>query len=76
MSNTPPELANDIARRGLYLTGGGGLLSGIDQRIANEAGVPVRRVDYPLECVVRGAGRSLEALNLMRGMFVDFSDGD
>ena len=76
VSNTPPELANDIARTGLYLTGGGGLLSGIDQQIANEAGVPVRRVDYPLECVVRGAGRSLEALDLMRGMFVDFSDGD
>ena len=76
VSNTPPELANDIARRGLYLTGGGGLLSGIDQRIANEAGVPVQRVDYPLECVVRGAGRSLEALDLMRGMFVDFSDGE
>ena len=76
VSNTPPELANDIARRGLYLTGGGGLLSGIDQRIANEAGVPVRRVESPLECVVRGAGRSLEALDLMRGMFVDISDGD
>ena len=76
VSNTPPELANDIARRGLYLTGGGGLLSGIDQRIANEAGVPVRRVDSPLECVVRGAGRSLEALDLMRGMFVDITDGE
>ena len=76
VSNTPPELSNDIARRGLYLTGGGGLLSGIDQRIANEAGVPVRRVEYPMECVVRGAGRSLEALDLMRGMFVDFSDRD
>ena len=76
VSNTPPELANDIARGGLYLTGGGGLLSGIDQRIANESGVPVRRVEAPLECVVRGAGRSLEALDLMRGMFVDISDGE
>ena len=76
VSNTPPELANDIARSGLYLTGGGGLLSGIDQRIANEAGVPVRRVESPLECVVRGAGRSLEAIDLMRGMFVDISDGE
>ena len=76
VSNTPPELANDIARGGLYLAGGGGLLSGVDQRIANESGVPVRRVEAPLECVVRGAGRSLEALDLMRGMFVDISDGE
>ena len=76
VSSTPPELANDIARRGLYLTGGGGMLSGIDQRIANEAGVPVRRVQAPLECVVRGAGRSLDTLDLMRGMFVNISDGE
>ena len=76
VSSTPPELANDIARRGLYLTGGGGMLSGIDQRIANEAGVPVRRVPDPLECVVRGAGRSLDVLDLMRGMFVNISDGE
>ena len=74
VSKAPPELAKDIAQRGLYLTGGGSLLMYLNQRIANESGVPVRMVDNPLECVVLGAGRSLSSLDLMGGMLIDVDE--
>ena len=76
ISQAPPELARDIAGRGLYLTGGGGLLSNLNQRIANQTGVPVHIVDNPLECVVTGAGRSLASLDLMGGMLIDVDDNE
>ncbi len=76
VSKAPPELARDIAGRGLYLTGGGSLLPELNQRIANESGVPVHMVENPLECVVQGAGRSLTSLDLMRGMLIDIEDGE
>jgi rod shape-determining protein MreB len=57
---TPPELVADISGRGIVLAGGGGLLRGIDRRLAERTGVPVVRADAPLECVALGAGASLE----------------
>ncbi len=76
VSEAPPELARDIAGRGLHLTGGGGLLRNLNQRIANETGVPVHMVENPLECVVMGAGRSLGSLDLMQGMLIDVDDNE
>src|ERR687888_1061876 len=57
---TPPELAADIANNGIVLAGGGALLRGIDGLISSETGLPVLIADAPLECVVLGAGSSLE----------------
>jgi rod shape-determining protein MreB len=57
---TPPELAADIAGHGIVLAGGGGLLRGMDRRLAAETDLPVLVADAPLECVVLGAGASLE----------------
>ena len=57
---TPPELAADIANRGIVLAGGGALLRGIDQLLAAETGLPILVAEAPLECVVLGAGSSLE----------------
>lgn len=62
---TPPELVADIYERGLVLTGGSSLLSGIDQLIADSTGVPVRIADDPLTCVVRGTGILLDNQNLL-----------
>jgi rod shape-determining protein MreB len=57
---TPPELAADISSRGIVLAGGGALLRGIDRRLSAETGLPVHIAKAPLECVVIGAGSSLE----------------
>jgi len=56
---TPPELASDIYRTGLYLTGGGALLRGLDRRIAAKTKLAVHVVEDPLKAVVRGTGIAL-----------------
>jgi rod shape-determining protein MreB and related proteins len=62
LDQTPPELAADIADRGLTLLGGGALLRGLDERLRAETGLPVHVTDSPLTCVAIGAGRSLDEL--------------
>jgi rod shape-determining protein MreB and related proteins len=57
---TPPELAADVASRGIVVAGGGALLRGIDSLLSSATGLPVVIADAPLECVVLGAGASLE----------------
>lgn len=59
----PPELASDIAERGLVLTGGGALLRDIDKLLSEETGLPVLVADDPLTCVARGGGRALEMMD-------------
>ena len=60
LSQTPPELAADIYRRGLYLTGGGALLRGLDKRISAKIKLPVHVAEDPLKSVVRGTGLALK----------------
>ncbi len=60
LENTPPELAADIYKTGLYLTGGGALLRGLDKRIAQKTKLPVHVADDPLRAVVRGTGIALK----------------
>lgn len=60
LETTPPELASDIYRRGLYLTGGGALLRGLDKRLSNKIKLPVHVADDPLKSVVRGTGIALK----------------
>ncbi|GEP90447.1 rod shape-determining protein MreB [Chitinophaga dinghuensis] len=60
LETTPPELASDIYRRGLYLTGGGALLRGLDKRLAQKIKLPVHVADDPLRAVVRGTGIALK----------------
>lgn len=69
LGNAPPELANDVIGEGLHLVGGGGMLPGLDQRIANDIDVPVQLVDNPLECVVLGAGQCLENPGALHAVF-------
>jgi rod shape-determining protein MreB and related proteins len=57
---TPPELASDIYKTGLYLTGGGALLRGLDKRIAQKTKLPVHVAEDPLRAVVRGTGIALK----------------
>lgn len=62
LDDTPPELAADIMEKGIMLTGGGALLRGLDQLVANETGIPVTVAHDPLTSVVRGSGQILENL--------------
>jgi len=56
---TPPELASDIYKTGLYLTGGGALLRGLDKRLESKTKLHVQVADDPLRAVVRGTGMAL-----------------
>lgn len=60
---TPPELAGDVAERGIVLTGGGSLLRDIDRLIIEETGLNVVIAEDPLTCVARGGGRILELID-------------
>jgi len=56
LETTPPELVSDIYERGLFLSGGGALLRGLDKAISAATKIPVKIVDDPLTCVARGTG--------------------
>jgi rod shape-determining protein MreB len=60
LETTPPELASDIYSRGIYLTGGGALLRGLDKRIALKTKLKVHIAEDPLRAVVRGTGIALK----------------
>ena len=60
LETTPPELASDIYKTGLYLTGGGALLRGLDIRISAKTKLPVHIAEDPLRAVVRGTGIALQ----------------
>lgn len=61
LEKTPPELAADIIDTGITLTGGGALLRGFSQLVADEIGMPVTVAANPLDCVVLGTAKRLEA---------------
>lgn len=67
LEQAPPELAADIAERGMVLTGGGALLKDLDRLLMEETGLPVIVADDPLTCVARGGGRALELMNTRGG---------
>ncbi|MEN9710650.1 MAG: hypothetical protein RL441_642 [Actinomycetota bacterium] len=70
LDQTPPELSSDIMDRGIVLTGGGALLSGLDERLRSETGMPVTVADDPLNCVAIGSGRCIEDFETLRRVFV------
>jgi rod shape-determining protein MreB and related proteins len=73
LAETPPELSQDVLTRGIALTGGTGMLRGLDMRIAEECDVSVHLTDRPLECVVLGAGKCMEAIDSLRSLFIPSS---
>jgi rod shape-determining protein MreB len=65
LEQTPPELSADIVSHGIWLTGGGALLRGLDQLLQRETGIPVHIAEDPLSCVAIGAGRALDHIELL-----------
>jgi rod shape-determining protein MreB len=66
LEKTPPELAADIVDNGIILAGGGSLLANLDILIKEKTGLPVSLAEDPLTCVVRGCGKALENISLLR----------
>ncbi len=64
LEQSPPELASDIAERGIVLTGGGALLRNLDKLIAAETGLPVVVAEDPLTCVARGGGKAMDIMDM------------
>ncbi len=69
LEQTPPELAADIAEKGMVLTGGGALLRDIDRLLMEETGLPVIIAEDPLTSVVRGSGKALEKIERLGSIF-------
>ena len=71
LEKTPPELAADIMEKGIVLAGGGALIKNLDKLISKETGMPVYVAEEPLDCVVRGAGKTLEDIERLGRVLVN-----
>ncbi len=71
LESTPPELAADIVDHGIVLAGGGSLLSGLDELLRNEVGLPIFHAEDPLTSVAVGTGKVLDELDLLSTIELD-----
>lgn len=70
LESTPPELGADVLERGIMLTGGGALLTGIDTAIQTLVDIPVHVAEDPLTAVVRGTGKVLDDIDRYRNVLI------
>lgn len=73
LEKTPPELAADIADKGIIMTGGGGLLDGLDKLIEQVTNVPVYVAEDPVSCVAIGTGKMLDYVDKLDNSFVGYN---
>ena len=66
LEKTPPELAADVADRGIVLTGGGSLLRGLEELLESHTGINTMTAEDPMTCVAIGTGRYVEFLSERR----------
>ena len=65
LEKTPPELAADISDKGIYMTGGGCLLDGLDKLLQHETGINVMIAEDAVSCVALGTGKALDNLDAL-----------
>ena len=71
LEKTPPEIAADIMEKGIVLAGGGALIKNLDKLLSIETGMPVYVSEEPLDCVVRGAGKTLENIERLGRVLIN-----
>ena len=71
LEKTPPELASDIMEKGIVLAGGGALIQNLDKLLSTKTGMPVYVAEDPLECVVKGTGKTLEDLDRLKSVLIN-----
>jgi rod shape-determining protein MreB len=74
LETTPPEIVSDVMAHGVYLVGGGALLSGLPQLLAEELKIPVHLADDPMTAVARGAGIILENFSSYSDVLIENED--
>ena len=75
LETAPPEVVADVMRLGVFLTGGGALLRGLPELLADELKVPITLVEDPLTTVVRGTGIVLEDVDKYSSVLLSDDDG-
>ncbi len=71
LEKTPPELASDIMEKGIVLAGGGALIENLDKLVAMKTGMPALVAENPLECVVKGTGKTIEDIDQLRTVLIN-----
>lgn len=71
LEKTPPELASDIMEKGIVLAGGGALIKNLDKLLSEKTGMPVYVAENPLDCVVKGTGKTLEDLERLKNVLIN-----
>lgn len=71
LERTPPELASDIMEKGIILAGGGALIKNLDKLLSQKTGMPVLIADNALDCVAKGAGKTLEELEKLKTVLIN-----
>lgn len=71
LEKTPPELASDIVEKGIVLAGGGALIKNLDKLLSQKTEMPVYIAENPLECVVKGTGKTLEDLERLKSVLIN-----
>ena len=71
LEKTPPELSSDIMEKGIILAGGGALIQNLDKLLVDYTGMPVYVAEDPLDCVVKGAGKTLDDIDKLKTVFIN-----
>ena len=75
LEKTPPELSSDIMEKGIILAGGGALIQNLDKLLVDYTGMPVYVAEDPLDCVVKGAGKTLDDIERLKTVFINSRRG-